>query len=47
LTKGSYVLVRGTVRTREYERNGAKHRIVEVALVLSASSVGPNAGLKP
>jgi hypothetical protein len=23
-------LVQGTVRTREYERDGAKHRIVEV-----------------
>ena len=30
LPKGSYVMVQGAVRTREYERDGAKHRIVEV-----------------
>jgi single-strand DNA-binding protein len=30
LAKGSYVMVQGAVRTREYERDGAKHRIVEV-----------------
>jgi single-strand DNA-binding protein len=30
LTKGSYVMVQGAVRTGEYEREGAKHRIVEV-----------------
>ena len=30
LPKGSYVMVQGTLRTREYEREGAKHRIVEV-----------------
>jgi single-strand DNA-binding protein len=30
LTKGSYVMVQGAVRTREYERDGAKRRIVEV-----------------
>ena len=30
LTKGSYVMVQGAVRTREYERDGVKHRIVEV-----------------
>ena len=30
LTKGSYVMVQGAVRTREYEREDAKHRIVEV-----------------
>jgi single-strand DNA-binding protein len=30
LTKGSYVMVQGVVRTREYERNGVKHRLVEV-----------------
>jgi single-strand DNA-binding protein len=29
LTKGSYVMVQGAVHTREYERDGAKHRIVE------------------
>src|SRR3954452_65307 len=29
LTKGSYVMVQGAVRTREYERDGAKYRIVE------------------
>ena len=30
LTKGSYVMVQGAVRTREYERDGVKHRVVEV-----------------
>ena len=30
LTKGSYVMVQGAVRTREYERDGVKHRSVEV-----------------
>ncbi len=30
LTKGSYVMVQGAVRTREYERDGAKQRVVEV-----------------
>ena len=30
LTKGSYLMVQGAVRTREYERDGVKHRIVEV-----------------
>jgi single-strand DNA-binding protein len=30
LTKGSYVLVQGALRTREYERDGLKHRVVEV-----------------
>jgi single-strand DNA-binding protein len=30
LTKGSYVMVQGAVRTRDYERDGVKHRIVEV-----------------
>ena len=30
LTKGSYVMLQGVVRTREYEREGAKHCIVEV-----------------
>ena len=29
LTKGSYVMVQA-VRTREYERDGVKHRVVEV-----------------
>lgn len=29
LAKGSYVMVQGSVRTREYERDGAKHRITE------------------
>ena len=29
LTKGSYVM-QGAVRTREYERDGVKHRVVEV-----------------
>ena len=36
LPKGSYVMVQGAVRTREYERDGAKHRIVEVR----ADSIG-------
>ena len=30
LPKGSYVMVQGAVRARDYERDGAKHRIVEV-----------------
>ena len=30
MTRGSYVMVQGAVRTREYERDGVKHRIVEV-----------------
>jgi single-strand DNA-binding protein len=30
LPKGSYVVVQGAVRTREYERDGVKHRVVEV-----------------
>ena len=30
LTKGWYVMVQGTVRTREYEREGVKCRVVEV-----------------
>ena len=30
LMRGSYVMVQGAVRTREYERDGVKHRIVEV-----------------
>ena len=30
LAKGSYVMVQGAVRTREYERDGVKHRVVEV-----------------
>jgi single-strand DNA-binding protein len=30
LTRGSYVMVQGAVRTREYERDGARHRVVEV-----------------
>jgi single-strand DNA-binding protein len=30
LTKGSYVMVQGAVRRREYEREGAKHPILEV-----------------
>lgn len=30
LTKGSYVMVQGTVRARDYERDGLKQRVVEV-----------------
>jgi single-strand DNA-binding protein len=30
LTKASYVLAQGAVQTREYERDGVKHRIFEV-----------------
>ena len=36
LTKGSYVMVQGAVRTREFEINGAKHRVAEVR----ADSIG-------
>jgi single-strand DNA-binding protein len=36
LPKGSYVLVQGAVRTREYERDGVKHRVVE----LRADTIG-------
>ena len=36
LTKGSYVMVQGAVRTREYERDGIKHRVTEV----HADSIG-------
>ena len=36
LTKGSYVMVQGAVRTREYERDGIKHRVTEVR----AESIG-------
>ena len=36
LPKGSYVLVQGAVRTREYERDGLKHRVVE----LRADTIG-------
>jgi single-strand DNA-binding protein len=35
-TKGSYVMVQGAVRTREYERDGIKHRVTEVR----ADSIG-------
>ena len=30
LPKGSYVMVQGAVRTREYERDGVKQRVVEI-----------------
>jgi len=30
LTKGLYVMLQGAVRMREYERDGAKHRMFEV-----------------
>ena len=36
LTKWSYVMVQGALRTREYERVGAKHRTVE----LRADTIG-------
>ncbi|MGH9629625.1 MAG: single-stranded DNA-binding protein [Bryobacteraceae bacterium] len=36
LPKGSYVLVQGAVRTREYDRDGVKHRVVE----LRADTIG-------
>jgi single-strand DNA-binding protein len=36
LDKGSYVMVQGTVRTREFERDGVRQRITEVR----ADSVG-------
>ena len=36
LTKGSYVMAQGPVRTREYERDAIKHRITE----LRADSIG-------
>jgi single-strand DNA-binding protein len=36
LPKGSYVLAQGAVRTREYERDGVKHRVVE----LRADTIG-------
>ena len=36
LTKGSYVMVQGAVRTREYERDGIRQRITEVR----ADSIG-------
>ena len=36
LPKGSYVMVQGAVRTREYERDGMKHRVVE----LRADTIG-------
>jgi single-strand DNA-binding protein len=36
LPKGSYVMLQGAVRTREYERDGMKHRVVE----LRADTIG-------
>ena len=36
LAKGSHVMVQGSVRTREYEKDGVRHRIFE----LRADSVG-------
>lgn len=36
LPKGSYVLIQGAVRTREYERDGVKHRVIE----LRADTIG-------
>jgi single-stranded DNA-binding protein len=36
LAKGSLVLVQGALRSREYEKDGVKHRVVE----LRADSIG-------
>jgi single-strand DNA-binding protein len=36
LPKGSHVLVQGTLRSREYEKNGVKHRVCE----LRADTIG-------
>ena len=36
LVKGSHVLVQGALRSREYEKDGVKHRVVE----LRADSIG-------
>jgi len=36
LTKGSLVLVQGAIRSREYEKDGLKHRVFEVR----AESIG-------
>ena len=36
LVKGSHVLIQGALRSREYEKDGVKHRIVE----LRADSIG-------
>jgi single-strand DNA-binding protein len=36
LAKGSHVLVQGALRSREYEKDGVKHRVVE----LRADSIG-------
>ena len=39
---GSYVMVQGAVRTRDYERDGVKHRAVEVRADTSASLISPS-----
>ena len=36
LAKGSHVIVQGSVRTREYDKDGVRHRIFE----LRADSIG-------
>ena len=36
LAKGSHVMVQGSVRTREYEKDGVRHRVFE----LRADSIG-------
>jgi single-strand DNA-binding protein len=36
LPKGSHVLVQGTLRSREYEKDGVKHRVFE----LRADTIG-------
>ncbi len=40
-------MVQGAVRTREYEREGAKHRIVEVRADTIGKLDRRNAALKP
>ena len=49
LGKGSHVMVQGAVRTREYERDGVKHRLFacsNFAPTRSPSWTGPSAGTK-
>lgn len=40
LAKGSHVMVQGAVRTREYEKDGLRHRVFE----LRADTISTNAG---
>jgi single stranded DNA-binding protein len=47
LAKGSHVMVQGSVRTREYEKDGIKQRTYSSsAPTASASSIAPNARRK-